>query len=62
MISKTKTKEAKNTTPQFDSHVKEYYKFKKQNKDLHHISWKNHGIDEYISEAILTYQKRKEIK
>ena len=30
MISKTKTKEAKNTTPQFDSHVKEYYKFKNQ--------------------------------
>ena len=31
-------------------------------KDIHHISWKNHGIDQYLSEAYLAYQKRKEIK
>lgn len=24
-------------------------------KNKHHISWKNHGIDEYIEKAFVTY-------
>lgn len=26
-------------------------------KDKHHISWKNHGIDNYIAEALENYLK-----
>jgi len=46
---------------QLDSHVKEYYKFKKKNKekDKHHISWKNHGIDHYITTALKNYLQKK---
>ena len=57
MTSKTQTNEAKNTTSQFDSHVKEYYKFK--NKDIHHISWKNHGVEQYINIALENYLQEK---
>jgi len=28
-------------------------------KDKHHISWKNHRIDQYITEAYTEYLKRK---
>ena len=27
-------------------------------KDKHHISWKNHGIDQYISESLKEYLKQ----
>ena len=27
-------------------------------RDLHHISWKNHGIDQYISDALKEYLKK----
>jgi len=59
-ISMTK-KEDQKYLSQLDSHVKEYYKFKKKNKekDKHHISWKNHGIDQYIIDAFTKYLKRK---
>ncbi len=48
----------------YDSHIKEYYLIKKknENKDKHHISWKNHGIDQYIQQALQTYLKIKESK
>jgi len=26
-------------------------------RDKHHISWKNHGIDEYIKTALKQYKK-----
>ena len=29
-------------------------------RDLHHISWKNHGIDGYIRDALEEYLKKKE--
>ena len=28
-------------------------------KDKHHISWKNHGIDDYIEESFQKYLKKK---
>ena len=28
-------------------------------KDKHHISWKNHGIDDYIEESYRKYLKKK---
>ena len=58
MTSKTKINKTKNTS-QFDSHVMEYYKFK--NKDIHYISWKNHGIEQYINTALKNYQQKKRI-
>jgi len=27
-------------------------------RDLHHISWKNHGIDGYIKDALKEYLKK----
>jgi len=27
-------------------------------RDLHHISWKNHGIDGYIKDALEKYLKK----
>jgi hypothetical protein len=30
-------------------------------RDLHHISWKNHGIDGYIKKALGEYLKKQEI-
>lgn len=27
-------------------------------KDMHHISWKNHNIDSYIEEALQNYLKK----
>ena len=27
-------------------------------RDLHHISWKNHGIDGYIKKALVNYLKK----
>ncbi len=59
-ISMTK-KEDQKYLSQLDSHVKEYYKFKKKNKekDKHHISWKNHGIDHYITTALKNYLQKK---
>jgi len=29
-------------------------------RDLHHISWKNHGIEGYIKEALEEYLKKME--
>jgi len=29
-------------------------------KDRHHISWKNHGINEYINKALENYLQKKE--
>ena len=34
-------------------------KYKQEEKDKRHISWKNHGIDQYIAEAFAKYLKRK---
>ena len=31
-------------------------------KDKHHISWKNHGIEKYIADALEQYLKSKEKK
>ena len=31
-------------------------------KDKHHISWKNHGIEKYIEDALENYLKQKEKK
>ena len=31
-------------------------------KDKSHISWKNHGIDQYIKDALKEYIKLKEVK
>ena len=31
-------------------------------KDKHHISWKNHGIDKYISDALKEYEKKEDKK
>ena len=61
-ISMTK-KEDQKYLSKLDSHVKEYYKFKKKNKenDKHHISWKNHGIDYYINIALKNYLQKKRI-
>ena len=28
-------------------------------RDLHHISWKNHGIDDYIQKALDDYFKKR---
>lgn len=41
-----------------NSHVKAYYKFLENQKNLHHISWKNHGIDEYITKALNDFLKK----
>ena len=27
-------------------------------RDIHHISWKNHGIDDYIKKALADYLKK----
>ena len=40
---------------QCDIHVKEYFKHKEIEKNKHHISWKNHNIDQYINKAIENY-------
>jgi len=29
-------------------------------KDRHHISWKNHGINKYINKALENYLQKKE--
>ena len=29
-------------------------------KDIHHISWKNHNIDSYIKQAMKEYLKKQE--
>ena len=50
----SKTNKTKTTSP-FDSHVNASYHFK--NKDIHHISWKNHGVDEYIKTALKQYKE-----
>jgi len=34
-------------------------KYKQDEKDRHHISWKNHGIEQYIIDAFTKYLKRK---
>jgi len=31
-------------------------------KDIHHISWKNHGVEKYIQQALQKYLKKKEEK
>ena len=31
-------------------------------KDMHHISWKNHGTEQYIADALKEYLKTKEKK
>ena len=31
-------------------------------KDKHHISWKNHGIDDYIEESFQKYLEKKKKK
>jgi len=28
-------------------------------KDRHHISWKNHGIDQYLNKALENYLQKK---
>jgi len=30
-------------------------------RDKHHISWKNHGIDQFINTAVENYLQKKEI-
>ena len=30
-------------------------------RDKHHISWKNHGIDQFIKAALENYLQKKEI-
>jgi len=30
-------------------------------RDKHHISWKNHGIDQFIKAALKNYLQKKEI-
>ncbi len=27
-------------------------------RDIHHISWKNHGVDNYIKKALANYLKK----
>ncbi len=44
-----------------DSDEPMIYGMKKMiNKDKHHISWKNHGIEEYINKALEIYLKKTE--
>ncbi len=31
---------------------------KKIDRDIHHISWKNHGVDNYIKNALADYLKK----
>ncbi len=31
-----------------------------ERKDIHHIGWKNHGIDEYIEDALQDYEEKSE--
>ena len=45
---------------QFDEHVKMYNQFTEIQKDIHHISWKNHNIDSYIEQAMKEYLKKQE--
>lgn len=54
--------EMKSKDEQLDSHVKEYYKIKKQSeeKEKHHISWKNHNVRQYIKESFQEYLKIQE--
>jgi hypothetical protein len=33
--------------------------YNQEERDRHHISWKNHGVDQYISDALARYLKRK---
>ena len=45
---------------QFGEHVKMYNQFTEIQKDIHHISWKNHNIDSYIEQAMKEYLKKQE--
>jgi hypothetical protein len=52
----------KSENRQHDAHVKEYYKIKKKNeeKDISHISWKNHNVGKYIKDSMQEYLKIQE--
>jgi len=30
-------------------------------KDIHHISWKNHGVEQYINTALENYLQKKKV-
>ncbi len=45
---------------QHDQHVKVYYQHLEIQKNIHHISWKNHNIEQYIQQALDEYLKNQE--
>ncbi len=45
---------------QYDQHVKEYFRHMEILKNIHHISWKNHNIEQYIQQALQEYLKLQE--
>jgi len=47
---------------QHDQHVKVYYQHLEIQRNIHHISWKNHNIEQYIQQALDEYLKSKENK
>jgi len=40
-----------------DQHVKMFHKHLEIQKNIHHISWKNHNIEQYIEQALDEYLK-----
>ena len=47
---------------QHNQHVKMYLQHLEILKNKHHISWKNHNIEQYIEQAFQQYLKKQEKK